>query len=396
MKLASEALEQILTTAIATKVTEFLPLQQALGRTLAKTQYSAIDVPPADNSAMDGFAFNTEEHTTHSPQWLPVSQRIIAGSQPQPLLPATAARIFTGAEIPAGANAVVMQEECEVEGNRVLLPSGVKAANNIRRRGQDIATGDTIASAGDRLTPQSLALLASIGIGQVEVFKPLRIALLSTGNELTEPGEPLQPGQIYNSNRYLLSSLLQQMSMQVVDLGRIADTSEATEQALARATLDADLIISTGGVSVGEEDHVKSAVEKLGELSLWKLAIKPGKPLAFGRIGDTPFIGLPGNPLSAFITFLFFARPYLQQMQGQQPRLPKGSTVVASFQRKTKIRQEYIMVRLNDDGTIEAYPNQSSGVLSSTTWSNAIAIVPANTVINIGDPVQLIRYDQLF
>lgn len=396
MKPAAEALDQILDSVIPTTKTEYLPLLQAQNKILAASQFSSLDVPPADNSAMDGFAFNTADLEAGNPTWFGVSQRIAAGSTPSSLAAKTAARIFTGAEIPSGANAVVMQEDCQIDGDRVLIPGEIEAGNNIRPQGQDIAKGSEILSKGDRLTPQALGLLASIGIAEVEVFSPLRIAILSTGDELAEPGEQLKPGQIYNSNRYLLSGLINQLSMQVVDLGRVADTPEATIQALSRATLEADVIISTGGVSVGEEDHIKAAIEKLGQLSLWKLAIKPGKPLAFGRVGETPFIGLPGNPLSSFITFLFFARPYLQQMQGQQPLLPKGTMQPSSFQRKARIRQEYVMVRVDDYGNIQAYQNQSSGVLSSTTWSNAIAIVPANTDIQVGDTVEVIRYNQLF
>lgn len=400
MKPADEALIQILDQVRPQQATESRPLLEALGRVLASDQVATLNVPPTDNSAMDGYAFCHADLARHDlSQGLEISQRVPAGTVPQPLKEGTAARIFTGAEIPAGADSVVMQEQCQLNDSNthVVIPRDCPLGNNIRRAGQDIASGSAVATAGDLLTPQTIGLLASIGIAKVPVYRQLRVAILSTGDELAEPGTPLQAGQIYNSNRYLLASVLQQMNLVVVDLGRVEDTPEATLAALSRATVEADIIISTGGVSVGEEDHVKGAVEKLGELNLWKLAIKPGKPLAFGRVGDTPFFGLPGNPVSTFVTFLIFARPYLQKMQGMQPKLPIGSLVPASFSRpKPSIRQEYLRVRIDDDGKMQTHPNQSSGVLSSTSWSNALAIVPIDTPVETGQAVRVVRYDQLF
>lgn len=397
-----DALKRILDTVRPLTTTEALPLLQAHGRILAAAQRSPLDVPPADNSAMDGYAIRHADLQSPTPsatgrQEFVLSQRIPAGQVPAPLQPGTAARIFTGAEIPAGADTVIMQEQCREQDGWVEIPGNVPRGNNIRSRGQDIRQGDEVAAAGQLLTPPLLGLLASIGIARVPVIRRLRAAILCTGDELADPGEPLAPGQIYNSNRFLLAGLLDKMGITCVDTGRVADTPQATLQALSRATLEADVIISSGGVSVGEEDHVKSAVEKLGELQLWKVAIKPGKPLAFGRVGDTPFFGLPGNPVSTFLTFLLFARPYLQKMQGREPLLPQGSLVPAAFARpKPSIREEYIRVRIGDDGAMEVHPNQSSGVLSSTSWSNAVAIVPADTVIAPGDSVRVIRYDQWF
>lgn len=401
MKSAADALADILLTATALSATQTLPLMQAHGRILAVDHRSSVSVPPADNSAMDGYAYCHLDHPQSGDHTFTVSQRITAGSVPTPLQPGTAVRIFTGAEIPPGADTVVMQEQCQAsesgETQQVTIAAGITRGNNIRRQGQDIELGATVAQTGQLLTPQTLGLLASIGIGETTVFRKLKVAVLSTGNELVEPGQPLAGGQIYNSNRYLLAGMLDKMNIDFVDLGRVEDTPTATLAALSRATLEADVIISTGGVSVGEEDHVKGAVEKLGELALWKIAIKPGKPLAFGRIGDTPFFGLPGNPVSTFMTFLLFARPYLQKMQGQTPRLPQGLPMPASFTRSKKsIRQEYVRVKITDTGEMLTHPNQSSGVLSSTSWSNAVAVVPVDTVINQGDPVQVIRYDQLF
>lgn len=397
---AHEALTQMLRTAQPLTATETLPLLQAHDRILAVAQRSSLDVPPADNSAMDGYAIRHADLQTDSAagqQSFVISQRIPAGQVPQALQPATAARIFTGAEIPPGADTVIMQEQCREQDGRVELPTGIPLGNNIRPRGQDIRAGEAVAAAGQLLTPQTLGLLASIGIAQVPVFRRLKVAILSTGDELAEPGQPLQPGQIYNSNRFLLAGLLHKMGIICIDPGPVADTPEATLQALSRATLEADMIISSGGVSVGEEDHVKTAVEKLGELKLWKVAIKPGKPLAFGRVGDTPFFGLPGNPVSTFMTFLLFARPYLQKMQGREPLLPQGSLLPASFTRpKKSIREEFVRVRIDDNGVMAVHPNQSSGVLSSASWSNAVAIVPVDTVIAAGDPVRVIRYEQWF
>ncbi|MYM63133.1 molybdopterin molybdenumtransferase MoeA [Pseudomaricurvus sp. HS19] len=395
----TEALQQILQHADPITDTESLALLQAHGRVLAAPQYSTLDVPPADNSAMDGYAFRYADHHQQGPQTFAVSQRITAGSPPQPLQTGTAARIFTGAEIPAGADTVVMQEQCEADKDAatVQVPAGVELNNNIRPRGQDIRSGAEVAAAGDLLTPQRMGLLASIGVAEVPVYRRLRVAIMSTGDELTEPGQPLSAGKIYNSNRYLLAGLIAKMGMELVDLGCVADNAAATEAALERAAASADVIISSGGVSVGEEDHVKNAVEKLGTLQLWKIAIKPGKPVAFGKIGTTPFFGLPGNPVSTFITFLLFARPFLQRLQGQQPVAFRGQHFPASFnRRKASVRREFMRVRMDDAGRMHTHPNQSSGVLTSTSWSNGLAVLEENRVIQEGDPVEVIFYDQLF
>lgn len=403
MKPVGEAINQILKQAKPITEVEQVPLMQTLNRVLAEDQLAGVDVPPADNSAMDGYVFHTSDHSNNNAQWFDISQRIPAGTPPKALTPGTAARIFTGSEVPAGANAVVMQENCEIneDHTQVLISADVKVNNNIRPKGQDIALGSVVSDAGKWLSAPDMGLLASIGAAEVPVYRKLKVAVLSTGDELVEPGHPIGPSQIYNSNRYLLAGLLQRMNIDMVDLGQVEDTPAATRTALQKAADEADVIISTGGVSVGEEDHVKSAIEELGELNMWRMAIKPGKPLAFGSIntadGKTPLFGLPGNPVSAFVTFLLFTRPFLQAMQGLEPLNPNPVNLPASFARKKKsIRQEYVRVKIDDNRKMHTHPNQSSGVLSSTSWSNAFAIVPVETTIEVGDPVPTVFFDSLF
>lgn len=377
-----------------------LGLLPALGHVLAEDVISPIAVPGEDNSAMDGYALRAADAAGA----LRVSQRIPAGTIGSELAPGTAARIFTGAAIPPGADAVVMQENCEASGGVVTISGSVRAGQNIRPRGQDIAVADVVLQAGRVLRPQDLGLLASVGASHVRVFKPLKVAILSTGDELLDPADVaadnvLRAGQLYNSNRYTLAGLLASLNMEVVDGGIIPDDPEATAQALLGAARRADCVISSGGVSVGEEDHVKNQVEKLGRLDLWKLAIKPGKPLAFGSIGNTPFFGLPGNPTSVFVTFCLVARPYLLKMQGiNEPASPKIKAVAGFSTGKPGGRQEYRRVTLRNTGRgLEAtdFGNQSSGVLSSVSHSNALAVIPPGEVIAEGDTVEVILLDQL-
>ncbi len=392
----ADALAQVLARARPTGETQEVTLMEALGRFLAEDVRSAVAVPGEDNSAMDGYALRACDATGP----LAVTQRIAAGSVGTPLAPGTAARIFTGAPVPPGADAVVMQEDCEEQDGQLVIRGEVHPGQHVRPRGQDIAEGATILHRGRRLRPQDLGVLASAGRDSVRVYRPLRVAVLSTGDELVEPGaaEP-GPGQLYNSNRYTLAALLRGLGLEVVDGGIVPDDASATAEALQQAAGSADCIITSGGVSVGEEDHVKEQVERLGQLELWKLAIKPGKPLAFGRVGSTPFIGLPGNPSSVFVTFCLIARPFLLQLQGSlEPEPPQLRATARFSTQRPGGRQEYLRVTVSGTSAgLEAapFPNQSSGVLSSVSASNALAVIPPGTVVAEGDPVQVLLLDLL-
>lgn len=383
-----ESARQQLIDAVSTvKSTETLALMQAFGRVLAQPYQAAINVPPADNSAMDGYAVNSTGLQVGSS--LPISQRIVAGAVPEPLLAGTAARIFTGAEIPIGADAVVIQEDCRVDGEMVTVLVPVKPWENIRPQGQDIHAGTRLLEKGHYLKPEDVALLASVNVAEVVVYKPLRVVVLSTGNELLEPGQPGSPGKIYNSNRFLLTGLLRNMGCEVIDGGIVADTLDATRIALAEAAAKADVIISSGGVSVGEEDHVKAAVAELGELKLWKINLKPGKPLAFGYVAETPFVGLPGNPVSAFMTFTLLVHPLLCKRQGRQiiPVRPLKLRAAFSLPNPRK-RCEYLRARITPDG-VEIFPQQSSGALSSVVWANCLVRVDDGMSVAEGDKVDV-------
>ena len=396
LKSYEEAVELLLSAARPIAERERIALADALDRVLAEPVLSGVDVPPWDNSAMDGYALRAADAANPDSR-LPVSQRIPAGTAPQPLTPGTAARIFTGGPIPPGADSVVIQEVCEaVEGGvRILEPPRTGA--NIRRAGEDIRQGAEIIRAGTLLKPQHLGLAASVGADGVVVSRRPRVALFATGDELVMPGQPLAPGKIYNSNLFTASGLLKALGCEVVPLGIVEDTLEATCAALEQGARDADLVLASGGVSVGEEDHVKPAVEQLGSLALWKIAIRPGKPLAFGHIGGTPFIGAPGNPVSLFVTFLLFARPFIRRLQGCAQVTPEVLSARADFDwpRPDK-RREYVRARLyrGRDGELwaESFPSRSSGVLSSVTWSNALAIIPESQALKTGDRIDCIPF----
>jgi len=396
----SEALQTLLDAVQPVTDTESVTLTAARGRVLAEAVTSAVDVPPLDNSAVDGYAVASADLASGRECRLPMSQRIAAGQVGAPLQPGTAARIFTGAPLPPGADAVVMQEDTETDGNTVLIKVAVTSGMNVRSRGQDLSKGGVVLPAGRRLRPQDMGLLASAGVGEVTVWRRLKVAIASTGDELVEPGQQAGPGQIYNSNRYTLLGMLASLGVEVIDLGIIEDTPEATERALLQAADEADCIITSGGVSVGEEDHVKDAVERLGRLELWKLAIKPGKPLAFGQVKDTPFIGLPGNPAAVFVTFSVLARPFLLKAQGASEWLTKGWPLKTGFDYHNRgARQEYLRCRLLVDEAggwvIDKYPNQSSGVLASASWGDGFAVVPPGMQVRAGDLLEFISYNEL-
>lgn len=391
MKTFDEALHYLLSKVKQTKQTETISITEGLGRVLAEPVVSPVNVPPHDNSMMDGYAlhsFDLEHNSVFK-----VSQRIPAGTTPKPLATGTAARIFTGAPIPQGANLVIMQEETEQLSDSEIKVTASKTTNgqNIRVIGEDIAESATILKPGHKLRPQDLGLITSIGFDKVTVYKPLTIATFTTGDELLEPGEAAAPGKIYNANRYVLNGLVPQLGFTLIDLGRVEDTIESTIEAMKQAAGVADVVITTGGVSVGEEDHIKPAIEQLGSLDMWKVKMKPGKPLAYGDIEGTPFIGLPGNPVSAFATFNLFARPYLLKMQGATNLKAKPIWLDADFEwLKTGFRREFARARLvnkNQKSVVEIYPNQGSGVLTSTVWADGFVVIPEDTQIHKGDKI---------
>ena len=391
-----DALKKLLNDATPSQRTEIIPLAQGLNRVLAQQPISKVDVPPQDNSSMDGYAVAVASLNDDEPTTLSVSARIAAGDDPAPLKPGTLVRIFTGANIPEGADAVIMQEQVEVEGTQVTLPANVKLHQNIRPKGQDISAQELLYPKGRKLQPADMGVLASGGISEICVFKVLKVAVLSTGDELQEPGEEPVAGKIFNSNRAMLNALIVQLGMQVVDIGRVADTLEDTIAALKKAAEQADLIISTGGVSVGEEDHIKAAVNALGQLNMWRIKLKPGKPLAYGRVADTPIFGLPGNPASALITFSLFARPYLLKLQGGTPVSPLKFKVLANFEHlKAGTREEYLR-GVFTAGEVVPFKNQSSGMLSSASRANGLIVIPVGQVVTLGDSVDFIPFSELF
>ena len=398
-----EALAQLLSGAQPLTETEEISTLRASGRVLARSQRSEINVPPLDNTSMDGYAVRAAECASGETR-LGVSQRIPAGSIPKPLAVGTAARIFTGAPIPPGADAVVMQELCAAEGDAVVVRHKPNPGDWVRRVGEDIRAGSQILEAGIKLRPQDTGLAASVGIAELPVLRRLKVAVFSTGDELVMPGEPLPPGAIYNSNRFTVTALLEQLGCEISDFGIIPDSLASTRDALRRAALENDLMITSGGVSVGEEDHVKPAVEAEGRLQLWKIAIKPGKPLAFGRIGpegrrpgSAAFIGLPGNPVSAFVTLAILVRPFILCAQGVTQIRPIAFPLRADFDwAKPDSRREYLRARLNASGGLELYPNQSSAVLTSTVWGDGLVDNPPKHAIKRGDMVTFLPFAGLF
>ena len=369
-------------------------VKHALGLVIAKDVEALIDVPPADNSAMDGYAFCFQDAVDNHFQ-LPVTQRIPAGSDPEKLPMNAAARIFTGAEIPAGADTVALQEQCTEHDGVVQLDATSVCGQHIRLRGHDIAAGAKLLAAGTCLRAPELGVLSSQGMSHTQVYEPLKVAIFSTGDEVVEPGDIIGPGQIYNSNRSMLIGLIESLGMQAVDLGTVADTPEATRNALVAGSKTADVVISAGGVSVGEEDHVRQVVAELGSVDFWRVAIKPGKPIAFGRIGNKPFIGLPGNPVSVFVTFLVLAKPFLLAAQGRSDALPLVMHAKASFKRSGESREVYLRGRLRngiEGPSVDIHPNQSSGALSSVAWGNVLVRQKRGVDIQINDLIDVLVY----
>jgi len=395
-----QALEKLLAAAQPVEEIRSVPLLAATGRVLAVAQQSGVSVPPLDNSAMDGYAVRTAD-VAAAGVCLPVSQRIPAGTVGVTLQPGSAARIFTGAPIPAGADAVVMQERCEHGEGGVVINHVPKLGENIRRAGEDIAAGAEILPAGVKLRPQEIALAAAAGLPELPVYRRVRVGMFFTGDELVQPGEPLPPGAIYNSNRFALRTLLEGMGCEVRDLGAIGDTLDATRDALRRAAADNDLVITSGGVSVGEEDHVKPAVEAEGSLDLWKIAIKPGKPLAFGTVrkadGNAWFIGLPGNPVAAFVTCLMMVRPFVMRLQGIAQVAPRILNLpsASAWNKPDGARLEFLRGRINEVGAIELYGNQGSAVATSLCWSDGLILNPPGNCIAAGDTVRFVSFAEL-
>ncbi len=372
-----------------------VPTLEALGQVLATDVISALAVPPLDNSQMDGYAVRTVD-VPAAGTTLRVSQRVAAGHVGGPLEPGTAARIFTGAPVPAGADAIVMQEACTAGEGKVTFNEVPVRGAWIRRAGMDIAAGDTVVAAGTRLRPQDLGLIASVGAARVTVHRRLRVAVFFTGDELTMPGEALAPGRIYNSNRFVLRALLERLGCEVKDLGIVPDDRARTRAAFGDAARGSDLIITSGGVSVGEEDHVKPAVEAEGALELWQIAMKPGKPLAFGHVQGVPFIGLPGNPVSSFVTFLLFARPFILRRQGARAVDVTAFTLRAEFEwPKPDRRREFLRVRRNERDGVELFPTQNSAVLNSTAWADGLVDLPAGAAVARGDTVRYLPFAEL-
>jgi molybdopterin molybdotransferase len=399
-----EALDFLLAAARPVQETEIVPTLAANGRVLAADQASTIDVPSADNTQMDGYAVRAADCASGSAT-LRVSQRIPAGTVGQPLEPGTAARIFTGALVPEGADAVVMQEQCEAAGDSVTVRHVPREGDWIRRTGEDIVAGSVILPAGTRLRSQELGLAASVGLATLPVRRKVRVAVFFTGDELTMPGEApggqLAPGAIYNSNRFTLRGLLENFGCEITDFGIVPDSLEATRDTLRSAARGHDLIITSGGVSVGEEDHIKPAVEAEGQLNMWQIAVKPGKPLAFGEVrrdgGAAFFLGLPGNPVSSFITFLLFVRPFLLRLQGVAGSVePRAFPMRADFEwPKADRRNEFLRARINAAGGLDLFPNQGSGVLTSTVWGDGLIDNPPDNAIAAGDTVRFIPFAEL-
>jgi len=390
-----DALAQLLAGVRPVSEVEVVPTLDAIGRVLAAGQQSTMNVPSMDNSAMDGYAVRSSDVPAPGTR-LKVSQRIPAGSVGQALAIGTAARIFTGAPIPEGADAIVIQEDCTVDGDDVIVNVAAKQDEWVRTVGLDIPAGVNFLPAGIRLKPQQVGLAASVGISSLPVYRRIRVGLVYPGDELAMPGEKLKPGSIYNSNRFTLYGLTKALGCDVNDYGIVPDSLEAMRDVLRRAAGECDIVVTNGGVSVGEADFVKPAVEAEGELLMWRIAMKPGRPLAYGRVGKAAFIGLPGNPVSSFVTFLLFVRPFVMRTQGIAEVTPRSLRVRADFDwLQPDVRREFLRCRWNANGGLDLYRTQDSAVLSSTAWADGLVDNPAKGVIHKGDLVSFVPYSEL-
>ncbi|MDB5797458.1 MAG: moeA1 [Paucimonas sp.] len=406
MLTVQQALDFLLAAARPLPDVENVDTLHANNRVLAADQVSTLDVPPMDNTSMDGYAVRAADCASGQAT-LPVSQRIPAGHVGAPLQPGTAARIFTGAMIPAGADAVVMQEMTALQkdehGERVTIRHQPQSGEWIRRAGEDIHSGSVILPAGTRLRAQEMGLAASVGLATLPVVRRPRVAVFFTGDELAMPGESLKPGAIYNSNRFTLRALLENLGCEIADFGIVPDSLQATRATLRRAAQDSDLIITSGGVSVGEEDHIKPAVDAEGRLDMWQIAVKPGKPLAFGEVrrgkpadGVAWFLGLPGNPVSSLVTFMLFVRPFILRLQGVEKVAPHAYTMRADFDwPRADRRNEFLRASLNEAGGLDLFPNQGSGVLTSTVQGDGLVDNPAGKTIARGDMVRFLPFTSL-
>jgi molybdopterin molybdotransferase len=387
-----EALAQMLANAHPVREIEEVPTLEATKRVLARAQRSTMDVPPMDNSAMDGYAVRVADGMK-----LRIAQKIMAGSVGKPLEPGTAARIFTGAPIPPGADAIVMQEHTTLAGELVTINRAPEKGEWVRRTASDIAKGAEILPAGKRLLPQDTGLAASVGIRTLPVYRKLKLGLFFTGDELVMPGEPLAPGRIYNSNRFTLRGLAEVFGCELKDYGIVPDTLEATRAVLRKASAECDVVVTSGGVSVGDADYVKPAVEAEGQLLMWRIAMKPGRPLAFGNVGQSFFIGLPGNPVSSFVTFLIFVRPFLLKAQGMTDIEPRAIAARADFDwTEPDSRREFLRARWNAKGGLGLYHTQDSAVLTSTAWAHGLIDNPAGQAIRKGEMVRFLPYSELY
>jgi molybdopterin molybdotransferase len=390
-----QTLERMLAAARPINEAEDVPTRSAGGRVLAKDVAARVDVPPLDNAQMDGYALRCADVPV-VPARLRVGLRIAAGQEPTQLPAGVAARIFTGAPIPEGCDAVLMQEDTRAEDGHVVLLKAPVTGSWIRRAGSDIGCGSVALPAGLALRAQHLGVAASVGVASLAVVRRPRVALFCTGDELAMPGEAIGPGRIYNSNRFVLAGLLESLGCVVQDLGIVPDSLAATRAALLRAATDADLVLSSGGVSVGEEDHVRAALESLGQLNLWQIAMKPGKPVAFGSVQGVPFIGLPGNPVSSFVTFVLLVRPFLLRCLGVRDVAPQVYTVRAEFShRGDPVRREFLRARINPGGGVELFASQAAAVLSSVAWAHGLVDLAAGVAVTPGQAVRFLSLTEL-